>query len=150
MKTLYIIRGLPGSGKSTYAKALAEKHGIEYYEADMYFMRHGEYKFVPSLLAAAHEDCFRNVDNAIHNGLSVIVSNTFTTQKEMDEYVHSGLWHGFNVKIVEMTGNYGSIHNVPVASLEKMRNRFVPNEKLIWYTEREEFPAFKNVEFSRV
>lgn len=150
MKTLYIIRGLPGSGKSTYAKALAEKHGIEYYEADMYFTHNGRYKFDGSRIAAAHEWCFREVDNAIHNGLSVIVSNTFTMDKEMDEYVHSALWHGFSVKIVEMTGNYGSIHDVPETAIQRMRNRFVPNEKLQWHVQREEFPVFKNVEFSRV
>ena len=41
MKAIYLLRGLPGAGKSTVAKRL----GGEHYEADMYFMQDGEYKF---------------------------------------------------------------------------------------------------------
>jgi Tfp pilus assembly pilus retraction ATPase PilT len=40
-KVLYLVRGIPGSGKSTFAKTLSG----EYYEADMFFMVDGEYKF---------------------------------------------------------------------------------------------------------
>ena len=41
MKTLYIVRGVPGSGKSTFAKTLGGTH----FETDNYFMIDGEYKF---------------------------------------------------------------------------------------------------------
>ena len=40
-KVLYIVRGIPGSGKSTFAKSLGGTH----FEADMFFMKDGEYKF---------------------------------------------------------------------------------------------------------
>lgn len=39
-----ILRGLPGSGKSTYAKKLAEE-GWLHFENDMYFMKNGKYVF---------------------------------------------------------------------------------------------------------
>lgn len=38
---LTLIRGLPGSGKTTLAKQL----GVLHVEADMYFMRDGRYQF---------------------------------------------------------------------------------------------------------
>ncbi len=41
MKELFLLRGLPGSGKSTLAKSLSDSH----IEADMFFMKDGEYKF---------------------------------------------------------------------------------------------------------
>ena len=40
-KVLYIVRGIPGSGKSTFAKSLGGTH----FEADMFFMKNGEYKY---------------------------------------------------------------------------------------------------------
>ena len=40
-KTLFILRGLPGSGKTTLAKSIGAVH----FEADMYFMEGNEYKF---------------------------------------------------------------------------------------------------------
>jgi len=53
MKELLLLRGLPGSGKSTLAKLL----GGEHIEADMYFMKDGEYHFDGSKLKIAHEWC---------------------------------------------------------------------------------------------
>ena len=43
-KTLYILRGIPGSGKTTHAKRLAGTNGV-IISADDYFMRDGEYCF---------------------------------------------------------------------------------------------------------
>ena len=44
MKKLIIIRGLPGSGKSTFAKSLNCTH----FETDMYFTdSEGNYNFMP-------------------------------------------------------------------------------------------------------
>lgn len=45
MKTLYLIRGVSGAGKSTFAKQLAKSIGIDFYEADQYFYRNGKYEF---------------------------------------------------------------------------------------------------------
>jgi predicted kinase len=41
MATLTIVRGLPGSGKSTYAKSL----NVFHIEADMFCMKDGKYEF---------------------------------------------------------------------------------------------------------
>lgn len=50
-KKLYIIRGAPGSGKSTKAKALiAENLDLLHFEADMFFEQDGPYKFNPGRL----------------------------------------------------------------------------------------------------
>ena len=52
-KVLFIVRGLPGSGKTTLAKSLGSVH----FEADMYFMEGNEYKFDITKIKKAHEWC---------------------------------------------------------------------------------------------
>ena len=120
MKTLYIIRGLPGSGKSTYAKSL----GVPYFEADMYFMKNGEYVFDRNQLHRAHTWCFDTVAGHVKGNFNVAVSNTFTTVKELKPYVDLAREHGYNVSIIEVKTSYGSVHNVPEETLARMAARW--------------------------
>ena len=124
MPTLYIVRGLPGSGKSTYAKSLESPLGIIHFEADMYFEQDGEYKFNPSLLKHAHMWCYNRVAEFLDIGGDVVVSNTFTTLKEMQPYFNLAEMYNADVIIVEMKTQYGSIHNVPEETIAKMKARW--------------------------
>ena len=135
MTTLYIIRGLPGSGKSTLARKLADQYRCNYYEADQYFMVEGEYKFDPSKLHKAHSHCWQSAFNDIAHGRDVIVSNTFTTIKEMREYFYLASNYGCELVVIECTGNYGSVHNVPEEKIEQMRRRWCTTDDLWVYGE---------------
>lgn len=118
---LILIRGLPGSGKSTFAR----DYDIRHYEADMFFIQpDGEYEFNPGLIKQAHEWCQTSVRCALYARHDVVVSNTFTTLKEMQPYIDFAKNCGAELKVYRMTGNYGSIHNVPEETIERMRNRF--------------------------
>lgn len=131
MKMLIIVRGLPGSGKSTYASALAKRYGISYFEADMYFVdQAGNYNFNSKSLGKAHTWCQEAVHGELVKKKSVIVSNTFTTWKEMEPYVEMAAHEGFLVKIIQMNGKWQNTHDVPAATIEKMQARFVPNKLL--------------------
>jgi uridine kinase len=131
MSILYLIRGLPGSGKTTLAKQMSKDMDIAHFEADMFFEIDGEYKFDPKKLGDAHAWCLRSVADELFHGYDVIVSNTFTTKKEMNDYLELTP----NSVIIECKGNYGSVHNVPEATLAKMRNRWVPNSELGYFAE---------------
>lgn len=51
MLQLVLVRGLPGSGKSTIAKSFIP-HNFVHLETDMYFINSaGEYKFNPAKLS---------------------------------------------------------------------------------------------------
>jgi len=119
--TLVIVRGLPGSGKSTYSKALGFKN---HFEADMFFEKDGNYKFNPALIKDAHEWCQSQTRAALERGEDVVVSNTFTQHWEMKPYLDMAKDFNADVKVVRMTTNYGSIHNVPEAAIEAMKGRF--------------------------
>ncbi len=137
-KTLFIIRGLPGSGKSTLADALYNHHdGIAWneqpawLEADQYFIQaDGTYAFVPEQLHKAHTWCKEQAEAAMkHGSCCVIVSNTFTEQWEAQDYIEAAKKYGYLIQVIECHGNFGSIHNVPAGTLEKMKRRWQPTEK---------------------
>ena len=128
MKTLYIVRGLPGSGKSTFAKTLGGTH----FETDNFFMVDGEYKFDGSKIKEAHNWCQNSVNSAmiLNNtaGLNetIVVSNTFTQEWEMKPYFDMAETYGYKVFSIIVENRHGGInqHNVPEEVLSSMRNRF--------------------------
>jgi len=133
--TLYLLRGLPGSGKSSMAEELRRFYNIfAHYEADMYFSHNDDrgYKFDPSKLHEAHKWCQDVVDMDMEYGTKIIiVSNTFTTNRELSPYVD--LAHKYKYKLVVLTIESGmsleglaarNIHNVPLESLVRMDQRW--------------------------
>ena len=123
---LFVVRGLPGSGKSTYAKTLVQPSA--HFEADQYFVRGGKYNFDPSKLKDAHADCLARTRKAMVEGKHkrVAVSNTFTMKWEVQPYIDLAKELGWTVKVIRMTGEWGSIHDVPPEAIERMRGRFEP------------------------
>ena len=119
---LYALRGLPGSGKTSFAKSL----NLQFFEADQYFEKFNDNKYDFKLLKKAHQYCYQSVKEELENGRSVIVSNTMTSEEEVLEYY--SLAKELNVKfvsvILENRHNGKSLHNVPTSSIEKMKKRF--------------------------
>lgn len=130
MAKLIIVRGLPGSGKSTYAKTLVDLDCADLFlEADQYFEDgFGNYLFDATKLHAAHKWCQYEVKRYLGMGMTVVVSNTFTTAKEMKPYIQMAEELGLDVDVIRMMDNFGSIHNVPDHTIERMRDRFVDFE----------------------
>lgn len=119
---LVLIRGLPGSGKSTLAKNLIGWY--QHLETDMYWMKDGEYKFDATKLGEAHAWCQNETRELLSKGFSPVVSNTFTTKKELQPYFE--IARSFNIvpTIILCQGKWGNIHNVPEETLRKMEARF--------------------------
>jgi len=131
-KKLYIVRGLPGSGKSTFALNLVGSDFLVC-EADKYFMVDGEYKFDGSKLKEAHESCRNLVETYMKDSLvndqfyrEIAVSNTFTQEWEMQAYIDLAKQYGYMVFTVIVENRHGGVnqHGVPDEALTRMRDRF--------------------------
>ena len=121
MSKMILVRGLPGSGKSTIAKSFI---GFKHFEADMYWMVDGEYKFDRYKLKNAHDWCHDMTLACLQNNEDVVVSNTFTTKKEMEVYFSMAKVFGIVPQVILCQAQYGNIHDVPEETLAKMKARF--------------------------
>jgi predicted kinase len=124
MKTLYIVRGVPGSGKSTFAQQLT----LNNWEADMYFISEdGEYKFNIDEIKNAHQWCRDMIEDAMkHNLNKIAVSNTFTQEWEMEPYFKLAEEYGYKVFSLIVENRHGgeNEHGVPEDKIQIMKNRF--------------------------
>ena len=132
MKKLYLVRGLPGSGKSTFAEALVGSDFLVC-EADKYFIVDGEYKFDGTKIKQAHEWCKNRVEIMMKDSLvndqfyrEIAVSNTFTQEWEMEDYYKLAEKYGYMVFSVIVENRHGGVnqHGVPDVKLAQMKNRF--------------------------
>jgi predicted kinase len=128
MLDLYLIRGLPGSGKSSFA----EKLSVEITSADDFFMKDGQYKFDPSKLTEAHQACQARTEFIMKAGNDVAVTNTFTQRWEMEPYILLAKKYKARLTVVDLYDGgldnkqlaLRNIHNVPEEGISSMRSRY--------------------------
>jgi predicted kinase len=130
----YILRGVPGCGKSTVAKNLAGEHGAVC-EADNYFISDydGVYRFDAKKLGLAHGWCRDITRNAMEAKRPVIVlSNTNTNPNDFASYEEMAKEFGYTVFHLIVENRHGGTdsHNVPEISLIRMESMLRANIKL--------------------
>ncbi len=122
---LILVRGLPGSGKSTKAKQLASELNAIHLEADQFFTSSaGDYQFDASLLPDAHLWCFEQTKGLLRQGMTVIVSNTFIQHWEMQPYISFAKEQMFAIEVIVCREQYQNIHDVPEQILASMKQNW--------------------------
>lgn len=134
---MYILRGLPGSGKSTKARQIADSYrpgSCVIVSADHFFERLGRYD--PRRLTRAHAECQLRALEGVMRGQIVIVDNTNVTRDEMWFYRQIGNATGalYEVRIVDLYDGGLSddalaarcVHGVPARKIGEMRARWEP------------------------
>jgi len=122
-----ILRGFPGSGKSTFSSILRKNGGLEVVSAD------DNLCFCENDLHRAHEECRRSFEAALANNRSVIVDNTNVRKSEYSFYRAKAETQGYAVVVVEFVCESTSdldrlrsrsIHNVPGSAVGAMWARW--------------------------
>lgn len=136
MKTIILVRGVPGSGKTSFAnlileglRAMRDAYVIDVSADEYMYTDRG--KFDPSYLGTAHRKCRQAVDTAFKSAVDyldtyVIAHNTLTTEKELKEYYDIAEKHDAKVISLIMENRHGSksVHDAPENTIRKMVDRF--------------------------
>lgn len=126
MANLFLIRGIPGSGKTSLASYLTAKGVVDFFtEADFYMVdRDNNYKFDPKKLPSCHDSCFSFAKEKLSEGYNVAVSNTFIRRWEMKRYIDYASDNDHTVTIIVCDGDFGNTHGVPEEKVQKMKENF--------------------------
>ena len=154
--SLILIRGLPGSGKTSLAKELAAADPTslpasrEAVAADDFRVdENGEYLWIPGREANedAHGKCIAEARRLVKEGCdtirtaSIIVHNTFVRLWEMDPYRKMAREFGCKIQIITVHDPLVSNeelferceHGVPLSDIADMRRRFQHQVEYIRY-----------------
>lgn len=135
MKRVRVMRGLPGSGKSTRARKAqqeAEKQGqtaVICSADDFFITRDGSYVFKPARLGEAHHQCLVKFIEALFAGIDlVIVDNTNIRVPEFILYMKLAKIAGRmieidgakHISVAEITMWHARcVHDVPMETMKK-------------------------------
>ena len=133
-KSVVIIRGVSGSGKTTFARLIQDNY-TEICCADDYFEdEEGNYNFDASKLNQAHEFCREQFKKACRNDLisKIIVANTNTSNWEFEWYEKTAKDFRFDVFHVVIENRHGceDIHGVPDPVKQKQKDRLLRSIEL--------------------
>ena len=125
-KHLYLIRGVSGSGKTSFVTSIAQSTDRVICTDDFFTNEFGEYIFDPTKLKENHLECQKKVGEWLSRGKQVFVHNTFTCEWEMTPYFTLAETFGYKVftLIVENRHKGTSVHDVPDDVLESQKERF--------------------------
>lgn len=122
-----ILCGIPGSGKSTYARKTYPNHVI--LSADNYFMIDGVYRYDESKIQEAHSDCLRRFVHECEWGChNLVVDNTNTKVTDIAPYHAIATAYGYEVNILVIEADpevafQRNVHGVPLEMCRKMALR---------------------------
>lgn len=128
---LILVRGMPGSGKTTIAAQLAADKGYLHLEPDQYHERLGG--FMPENITAAGEWCRTAAQAALGDGRDVVVANQFANLASLLPYIIDAKSMGHPVQVIRATGAFKSSYNVAPASMMRRARSW---EHIPWETTR--------------
>ena len=101
-KLFVVLRGLPGSGKSTVGRKIAQNRGRIFSTDDFFLQSSGRYIFEPYRLGEAHQWNQNRCRRAVLEEVTpIIVDNTNLKKWEMEVYIHMALDANYHIEIIE-------------------------------------------------
>lgn len=122
---LTLIRGLPGSGKSTFAKKYYPN--ILHLENDMFCMYSGNYVFDREQAPKIHNQILKIVEQNLKltdGKMDMVISCVFAHKKSIMKFFKLAKKYKCGFEVIRLTSNFGNKHNVPSDILECMKDSF--------------------------
>ncbi|MBL0316430.1 MAG: AAA family ATPase [Flavobacteriales bacterium] len=127
-KSLIILRGLPGSGKTTLAHLISADGQHPVFGIDDYFTDgDGNYHFDHLKNHLAYKHCETRTKQAMEDGLPIIIlDNTYTLEWEIEPYfkLASDMGYQVHVMTVENRHHGQNTHGIPDDQIEKMKSKY--------------------------
>ena len=127
--SLILLRGLPGSGKTTLANLLSEEGKHPVYAIDAYFIdaQTGIYHFEFDKNHLAYKQCQEQTEKGMLKGLEkIFVDNTFTLEWELEPYFKLAAQYTYRIFVITVENRHGSknIHEVSDEQIQKMAAKY--------------------------
>jgi len=132
-----IIRGVPGSGKSTFINSLkqtAPDKSIKVHSTDDLWMVDGKYMFDFKKLGAKHGENYDNFCASLDMGVEIVLcDNTNIKARDYNKYVAAAKKRGYPVVAVVFYPSSvkdhvaRNTHDVPEIVLSKMKDNLLKN-----------------------
>lgn len=120
MTILTLVRGMPGSGKSTYARSL----GCFHVEDDMFRICNGQYAFDWKTGYGPPYTCEYYARLTLSFSVDVVVSNHFVTREELEMYTRHARRYDASVRVVKCVGRWAPAHPVDGLVLQMMHDQW--------------------------
>lgn len=137
---IFIVRGAPGAGKSTFADRLRGTENAFIFETDNFFVDSIDkrtYHFNHQLLSIAHAWNQGEVIRACRDcpDVPVIVANTFRQKFELKPYFDIAQVFGRKIYVFTLHTEHPNVHGVPDEKVEQMRLGMHPFHMDTWLIE---------------
>lgn len=133
MKMLYIVRGAPGTGKSTISREIREKHerhgekvGIA--EADQCFKYACEHAEPGTPFPKTmYDPCINYARKLFSEGCDVVIANGILCElREVDQFVKLAIEEESCYVVYRMDTRYDNTHGVPESDVDKFFKMMKP------------------------
>jgi len=123
MSELYIIRGLPGAGKSRFVSSL---NAVNIDDDTFYTRTDGTYRFHHTLLLNCRTWMIYACNDYMSDGVDISLTSVFETDEHTAPFIKLANKYKYNITqlIIENIHGNKSIHNVPDNQLDIMRETF--------------------------
>lgn len=119
---MLILQGVPGSGKSVFARKVMTKtiNAVIVSTDEWRFDLQGNYVHDPAKNRMQHQAAQQKARVLLSLGCSVIVDNTNITNAHIKPYVQMATEMGVEVNFMRITGDFDNIHDVPPETIKRM------------------------------
>lgn len=126
MKRLLLVRGLPGSGKSSLARMFFPEADYHVVEQDMFCYENGVYVWKAEEVVNNSHRCLALTQKHLEEGNNVAVCNTFVKEAHLRPYLELAERYGYKVAVITVNNYHGgeNTHQVPQPIIDRMAQEF--------------------------